>query len=80
MHDGCSGSFNSGLDVLQKVRMMGFAQQMMPMPLPMTCSDCGEQFQMSTFEFACPKCGMIYAVTPCHAFDPAQVQAAGKDV
>lgn len=80
MHDGCSGSFSSGLQVLQKIRMMGFATQPMPMPMPMTCQECGEDFQMVTFEFKCPSCGMVYAVTPCHAFDPSNVQPVGKDV
>lgn len=80
MHDGCSGSFSSGLQVLEKVRMMGFAGQPMPMPMPMTCEECGQTFQMVTFEDKCPECGMVYAVTPCHAFDPTNIRAAGKFV
>lgn len=80
MHDGCAGSFNSGIEVLNKVRMMGFAEQYVPAPLMVTCGDCGDEFTMDTFEAKCPKCGMIHAVTPCHAFDAANVQAAGKDL
>ena len=64
--------------VVDKVRMMGFDQQYMPMPLEISCS-CGEKFMMEKFEDRCPKCGMVYGVTPCHAFDPDNVQAAGID-
>jgi rRNA maturation protein Nop10 len=79
VHDGCSGSFTSGKEVADKVRMMGFAEQPMPMPLDLTCVECSKDFAMETFETKCPECGMVYAVTPCHAFDPANVMAAGKD-
>ena len=34
-------------------------------------------FEMSFFETYCPHCDMVYAVTPCHAFDPENVMAAG---
>jgi len=76
MHDGCSGSFENGKQVVDKVRMMGFSEQPMPMPLEMDC-ECGEHFEMENFEDNCPKCGMVYGVTPCHAFDAGNVQAAG---
>lgn len=79
MHDGCSGSFENGKQVADKVRMMGFADQMMPMPLELKCSQCGKGFEMTTFEAKCPGCGMVYAVTPCHAFDPAGIMPAGID-
>lgn len=78
MHDGCSGSFEDGRQVADKVRMMGFAGQPMPMPMPINCS-CGEEFTMVNFEDKCPACGNVFAVTPCHAFDPANVMAAGID-
>ena len=32
MHDGCSGSFNDGIEVVEKLRMMGFSSQPMPVP------------------------------------------------
>lgn len=80
MHDGCSGQFDSGMEVLQKVRMMGFATQYVPAPLTFDCKECGEEFTMETFEDKCPHCGMVHAVTPCHAFDPENVKPAGKDV
>lgn len=79
MHEGCSGSFNSGKEVVDKVRAMGFSQQYMPVPLYIKCTECGETFEMSTFEDNCPSCKMVYGVTPCHAFDPENVMAAGID-
>ena len=79
MHDGCSGSFENGKEVADKVRMMGFDIQMMPMPLNIKCENCENDFEMATFEGKCPDCNMVYAVTPCHAFDPANVKPAGID-
>ncbi len=78
MHDGCAGSFENGKQVLYKIRAMGFSQGLMPMPFPIEC-ECGTVFEMETFESHCPNCGMIYAVTPCHAFDPDNVMKAGKE-
>lgn len=77
MHDGCSGSFENGKQIVDKVRQMGFSPQPMPMPMDIPCEECGETFEMVTFEDKCPKCGMVYGVTPCHAFDPSNVKAAG---
>ena len=79
MHDGCGGSFENGKQVADKVRQMGFALQPMPMPLDVKCVECGDTFEMVIFEDQCPKCKMVYAVTPCHAFDAGNVQAAGID-
>ncbi len=73
MHDGCSGTFENGHEVVDKVRMMGFAEQMMPVPLPINCHNCNKSFEMENFEAHCPECGWVHAVTPCHAFDPASV-------
>ncbi len=80
MHDGCSGSFENGLQILQKVRMMGFSVQPMPVPAYFKCHECDEDLQMTTHEYECPSCGTIYAVTPCHAFDASNILAAGKNV
>lgn len=77
MHDGCSGGFNNGQQVVDKVRMMGFSPQNMPVPLEIECKECGSSFSMDTFESKCPDCNMVYGVTPCHAFDPENVMAAG---
>ncbi|MCK5005607.1 MAG: hypothetical protein KAS21_10980 [Candidatus Aminicenantes bacterium] len=79
MHDGCSGSFDNGKQMADKVRMMGFNIQSMPMPLNIKCENCETDFEMETFEDKCPDCNMVYAVTPCSAFDPANVKAAGID-
>ena len=77
MHDGCAGSFENGKQVVDKVRMMGFNIQPMPMPMQIECVQCNEKFEMTCFEDKCPKCEMVYGVTPCHAFDPSNVMAAG---
>ncbi len=77
MHDGCLGNFSSGKEVLNKVRSMGFSTGLMPIPLEINC-DCGHTFEMTTFESICPNCDMVYAVTPCHAFDAENVMKAGK--
>ena len=37
MHDGCSGKFDNGLQVLAKLKMMGFSTQSMPFPLTFPC-------------------------------------------
>ncbi len=79
LHDGCSGSFETGQATVDKVRAMGFADQYMPVPLEITCGECGHTFQMETFEFHCPECETVYGVVPCHAFDPANVASAGKN-
>lgn len=76
MHDGCSGSFTDGKAVLEKIRMMGFAPNDLPMPIEIEC-ECGDSFEMKTFESKCPHCNMVYAVTPCHAFDASNVKKAG---
>ncbi len=77
MHDGCAGSFENGKQVADKVRMMGFDAQPMPMPLEIKCENCSKTFEMENFEGKCPSCNMVYAVTPCHAFDSENVKAAG---
>ena len=78
MHDGCSGKFDNGLQVLAKLKMMGFSTQSMPFPQTFPCQECGKEITMTTFAFECPHCGNVHAVTPCHAFDPENVLSAGK--
>lgn len=79
MHDGCAGSFENGQQVVDKIRMMGFNGQFMPVAFTIKCDNCGDEFSMEHFEGKCPKCSMVYGVTPCHAFDPANVMPAGID-
>ncbi|XMB85544.1 hypothetical protein RJG79_08960 [Mycoplasmatota bacterium WC44] len=76
MHDGCSGSFENGQQVVNKLRTMGFSEAALPIPAEITC-ECGEEFEMDTFEYKCPKCGMVYGVTPCSSHDPSKIKAAG---
>jgi len=76
MHDGCTGPSVDGKAVVNKVRMMGFAQMPMPAALNITCANCSQPFLMERFESACPECGMVHAVTPCSADDPSKVKAA----
>ena len=80
MHEGCSGNFENGRQVVDKIRMMGFANRPMTMPLNIKCVECGQEFQMKYHKGKCPNCNMIYGVTPCHASDPNSVMAAGKDL
>lgn len=79
MHDGCSGAFASGAQVVDKVRMMGFHIQPMPIPMTISCTNCDRSFEMICFEGKCPSCSMVYGVTPCHAFDASNVMPAGID-
>lgn len=78
-HEGCAASFEHGEQVVDKVRAMGFSEGALPMPMTITCHECQKDFEMETFESKCPHCGMVYGVTPCHAGDPTNVMAAGKD-
>ncbi len=79
MHDGCNGTMTDGLQVLQKVRMMGFNKNQLPMVHKFECESCKEEVAMATIEHQC-SCGMVYAVTPCGANDPSKIRAAGKYV
>lgn len=80
MHEGCAGSFSSGMEILHKIRRMGFNRQPLPTIITLHCEQCGTAMQMVNFETPCPACGMVYAVTPCHAADPAAIRAAGMNV
>ena len=79
MHDGCAGHFGNGKQIADKVRMMGYAQMAIPVPLDLVCENCDGAFSMDTMVAKCPACNMVYAVTPCHANDAGQVMAAGID-
>jgi len=76
MHEGCSGGEMSGVQAVNKLRMMGFSEGALPIQHEIKCQ-CGETFLMLTFEDKCPKCGMVYGVTPCSAHDPNAVKPAG---
>ena len=77
MHDGCSGAFESGKQIVDKIRMMGFNTNFLQAPLSINCSNCDTIFLMETHESQCPSCRMVYGVTPCHSHSVQFVKAAG---
>lgn len=77
MHEGCSGHFASGKQIVDKIRMMGFNKNLLTTPLKMNCSNCDTVFQMNTMESLCLSCNMVYGVTPCHSHSVQFVKAAG---
>lgn len=79
MHEGCTGSFDNGKMVVDKIRMMGFDKNIMPVKTIIKCAECKNQFEMTHLETKCPHCDMVYGVTPCSTTDPSKIMAAGKD-
>ncbi len=77
MHHDCTGNFENGKQIADKVRMMGFGNRTIPVPLEITCKNCDETFRMETMISSCPACKMVYAVTPCHAQSAENVMPAG---
>ena len=77
MHDGCSGSFENGKELADKVRMMGYHDMSIERPLDMVCVNCTGSFKMETMVSCCPACSMVYAVTPCHSNSSDAVMPAG---
>ncbi len=77
MHDGCTGSFGSGREVVDKIRIMGFNERPMPDGVTINCIECKNDFQMTHLETKCPSCGMVYGVTPCSTAYPERIKAAG---
>lgn len=77
MHDGCSGAHESGKEIVDKIRMMGFNKSPVATALEIDCTNCDEVFQMEYMESQCPSCGMVYGVTPCHSHTAEFVKAAG---
>lgn len=77
MHDGCNASFQSGKEIVDKIRMMGFNRSPLGTPLDINCTNCNSEFKMEQMESVCPHCGMVYGVTPCHSQSADFVKAAG---
>ena len=77
MHDGCSAEFQSGKEIVDKIRTMGFNINPLGAPLNIGCTHCGNDFKMARMESSCPHCGMVYGVTPCHSYSAEFVKAAG---
>lgn len=79
MHNGCSGHHESGKEIVDKIRMMGFNTTPVTYPINIHCSNCDADFDMTYMESKCPDCNMVYGVTPCSAHDPNAVKPAGID-
>ena len=79
MHAGCSGSFENGKQIVDKIRMMGFNTRPMPPGIIIKCVECDKDFEMTHLETKCPNCNMVYGVTPCSVSNPERIMAAGKD-
>ena len=77
MHGGCSGNLESGKDIVDKIRMMGFNNTTLTAAFKINCDNCDTAFQMEKMEAVCPSCGMVYGVTPCHSHSAEFVKAAG---
>ncbi|MBC2703919.1 hypothetical protein [Desulfobacula sp.] len=77
MHDGCSGAYESGKQIVDKIRMMGFNKSPLAVSLEIDCTNCDTVFQMEHMESQCPSCEMVYGVTPCHSHTAEFVKAAG---
>ena len=77
MHDDGSGSFQSGKQIVDKIRTMGFNTSPVGAELKINCTNCDTVFQMATMESKCPSCKMVYGVTPCHSHSAEFVKAAG---
>ncbi len=79
MHDGCSGTFDSGKQIVDKIRMMGFNTSPLATSFDINCTNCENTFLMEKMEAACPLCGMVFGVTPCHSHGAQFVKPAGID-
>ena len=77
MHDGCSGDSESGKQIVDKIRMMGFNNNPIGAVWEINCSHCDTVFKMEKMEATCPSCHMVYGVTPCHSYSAEFVKAAG---
>ena len=77
MHNGCSGAYESGKQIVDKIRMMGFNKSPLAVSLEIDCTNCDAVFQMEYMESQCPSCDMVYGVTPCHSHTAEFVKAAG---
>jgi hypothetical protein len=54
MHNGCSGTYESGKEIVDKIRMMGFNATPLASALEIDCSNCRTHFQMEIMEAQCP--------------------------
>jgi hypothetical protein len=77
-NDGCAPDLKDGKAVVDKVRQVGVGAGLLETPHVVEC-ECGESFKMVHFEEHCPKCNMVYGVTPCSSHNPSNIVPAGID-
>ena len=77
MHDACSDAFQTGKQIVDKIRTMGFNVNPLGAELKIKCTNCDAEFLMVYMEAQCPSCKMVYGVTPCHSHSAQFVKAAG---
>lgn len=75
-NDGCAPDLTNGKAIVDKVRKVGVRNGLLETPHLISC-ECGESFQMIHFEEKCPKCSMVYGVTPCSSADRHNIKPAG---
>lgn len=76
MSCGCGTHNKSGVEIVDRVREKGKADEKLTTPQLITCS-CGTEFLMETFVSVCPNCKMTYGVTPCTQDDKEKIKPAG---
>lgn len=75
-NDGCAPDLNDGKAIVDKVRQVKLSLGLLEVPHLVTC-ECGTEFRMVHFEEKCPKCEMVYGVTPCSSHDSNNIKPAG---
>jgi len=75
-NDGCAPDLNDGKAVVNKVRQVGVGKGLLEVAHEVNC-ECGTTFNMVHYEEQCPKCQMVYGVTPCSSHDLNNIKPAG---
>jgi hypothetical protein len=75
-NDGCAPDLNDGKAIVNKVRQVGVSKGELSVKHTIDC-ECGNSFEMNTFEDVCPNCDMVYGVTPCSSHDKNNIKPAG---
>lgn len=76
MSCGCGTNKKDGKAIVDKVREMKKADNLLATPYEIKCS-CNNTFTMKTLVDKCPKCNMTYGVTPCGQGDIKNIKSAG---
>ena len=61
---------------VNKVRQVGVGKGLLEVAHEVNC-ECGTTFNMVHYEEQCPKCQMVYGVTPCSSHDLNNIKPAG---